>query len=124
MVLPEPCLPAGKRPNFFLSALAEASACFFPFLVSAKWLCERSAFKIFFTFCSASPCRIMKYVLPDVIARNVSSAMEPTVSHFSHLVQRHTGKGVPQYRSRENAQSFFSLSHPPNRPSCKCSGCQ
>ena len=50
-----------------------------------------------------------------------NSSIEPT--HFicpSSL--RHTGRGVPQYRSREIAQSLTFLSHSPNRPSPTQSG--
>ena len=39
------------------------------------------------------------------------------------LAQRHTGSGVPQYRSRERAQSTLPSSHLPKRPCLMCSGC-
>ena len=35
-----------------------------------------------------------------------------------------TGSGVPQYRSREIAQSMLFVSHSPNRPSPIVGGCQ
>ena len=37
--------------------------------------------------------------------------MEPTQQSFSHLLQRHIGIGVPQYRFREIAQSRAPSSH-------------
>ncbi len=46
-----------------------------------------------------------------------SSAYEPiTVRWSSRASQIHTGSGVPQYRSREIAQSMLFTSHSPNRP--------
>ena len=35
-----------------------------------------------------------------------------------------SGSGVPQYRSRDRAQSTLLASHSPIRPSRMCSGCQ
>jgi hypothetical protein len=37
---------------------------------------------------------------------------------------RHTGSGVPQYRSRESAQSTLFSSQSPKRPCLMVSGCQ
>jgi hypothetical protein len=52
-----------------------------------------------------------------------SSATEPM--HVScPWAQRQTGSGVPQYRSRERAQSTLPSSHLPKRPYLMCSGCQ
>ena len=50
-----------------------------------------------------------------------NSEIEPT--HFiSPDAERHTGSGVPQYRSLLIAQSLTFLSHSPNRPSPTQSG--
>ena len=38
--------------------------------------------------------------------------------------QRQIGRGVPQNRSRESAQSTLFASHSPMRPSRMCAGCQ
>src|SRR3989344_9512384 len=83
-----------------------------------------SPLTMFFTLLSASPCLITKYLFPEVTARFRSSSIEPTASHFAHLSHLQTGKGVPQNRSRENAQFFFSFSHSPIRPSLICEGSQ
>ena len=62
---------------------------------------------------------------PDtsVPASAPNSARDPTqtVCPSSH---RHTGRGVPQNRSRDSAQSMLLDSHSPMRPSRMCSGCQ
>src|SRR3989338_3033035 len=79
---------------------------------------------MFFLLDSDSPCRIIKFLLPETTPRFLSSSTEPTASHFLHASHLQTGNGVPQYLSRENAQFFFSLSHSPIRPSLMCSGCQ
>src|SRR3989344_678250 len=79
---------------------------------------------MFFILLSASPWRIIKYLLPEAAPRFFNSLTDPTASHFWHSPHRQTGKGVPQYLSRENAQFFSSFSHSPIRPSLICSGCQ
>ena len=54
---------------------------------------------------------------------SASSATEPT--HVSWpSVQRQMGSGVPQYRSRDRAQSTLFSSQLPKRPCLMCSGCQ
>ena len=40
------------------------------------------------------------------------------------LPQRQIGRGVPQKRSRESAQSTLFSSQSPKRPCLMCSGCQ
>ena len=42
--------------------------------------------------------------------------MDPTHSYFSQESHCQKGIGVPQYRSREMAQSCTFRSHSPNRP--------
>ena len=52
-----------------------------------------------------------------------SSSREPThVKWFS--AQRQIGRGVPQNRSRESAQSTLFANHSPKRPSRMWAGCQ
>ena len=53
-----------------------------------------------------------------------SSATLPTQWYSSQLSHCQKGMGVPQYRSREMAQSTPFLSHSPNRPSLMYSGYQ
>src|SRR3989339_2111401 len=53
-----------------------------------------------------------------------SSSKLPIQIFFGQPSQTQTGKGVPQYRSREKAQSFTSRNHSPNRPSLMFSGSQ
>jgi len=43
--------------------------------------------------------------------------MLPMHSWASQVVQRQTGRGVPQKRSRESDQSMLFSSHSPKRPS-------
>jgi hypothetical protein len=45
-------------------------------------------------------------------------------AHVAAGEVRQMGSGVPQNRSRDNAQSTLLASHSPNRPSRMCSGCQ
>src|SRR5688572_33271045 len=53
-----------------------------------------------------------------------SSVNAPTASTCFELASHiHTGSGVPQYRSREIAQSTLFLSHSPNRPERISGGC-
>src|SRR3989344_2410449 len=65
-----------------------------------------------------------KYRLPEFTAlfRKVFIESTTRVSEPSAVCQ--TGRGVPQYLSREMAQSFTSESHSPNRPSRIYSGSQ
>src|ERR1035437_605477 len=79
---------------------------------------------IFFTLLSDSPCRMTKYLLPDFFVFSFKYAMLPITSIFLQESQTQTGSGVPQYRSREIAQSFISRSHSPKRPSLICAGSQ
>src|SRR6187401_3541528 len=53
-----------------------------------------------------------------------SSSTLPTERFASHVWQTQMGIGVPQYRSREMAQSLFSSSQLPNRPSPVSGGYQ
>ncbi len=58
-------------------------------------------------------------------ARSASSSNEPSTSRCSSSASHsQTGSGVPQYRSRERAQSTLFSSHSPIRPSPISSGCQ
>ena len=54
-------------------------------------------------------------------ARSLSSVSEPTGVWWP-FAQRQIGSGVPQYRSRESAQSTLFSSQFPYRPSRMCSG--
>src|SRR3989338_5748955 len=72
----------------------------------------------------ASPWRITKYLLPDFFVFFFNSSKLPITCFLLHLLHSQTGNGVPQYRSREIAQSFTSLSHSPKRPSPMCEGSQ
>ncbi len=56
-------------------------------------------------------------------ASSESSARDPTHRTWPSP-HRQTGSGVPQYRSRDRAQSTLLASHSPIRPSRMCSGCQ
>ena len=57
-------------------------------------------------------------------ARANSSSYEPMHSMWSHSPQTQSGSGVPQYRSREIAQSTLPASHSPKRPSWMWPGTQ
>ncbi len=50
--------------------------------------------------------------------------MSDPIAIVSPASLRHTGSGVPQYRSREIAQSTLFSSHLPMRPCLMCSGYQ
>ncbi len=56
--------------------------------------------------------------------RSASSATDPMHVSVPQSSQRHTGSGVPQNRSRDNAQSTLFSSQSPKRPCLMCSGCQ
>src|SRR5919106_486598 len=56
-------------------------------------------------------------------ARADNSRSEPTTVTWRRE-QRHTGSGVPQYRSRDSAQSTLFSSQSPYRPCLMCSGYQ
>src|SRR5207244_7768997 len=57
--------------------------------------------------------------------RSASSAYEPITSRCSASASHsQTFKGVPQYRSRDNAQSTLFSSQAPNRPLPTSGGCQ
>jgi hypothetical protein len=53
-----------------------------------------------------------------------SSLTEPTHTSWLQSWQRQTGIGVPQYRSRDNAQSTLFSSQSPKRPCLMWSGYQ
>src|SRR5215510_772289 len=53
-----------------------------------------------------------------------SSATLPTHFSFLHESQIQTGRGVPQNRSRDSAQSLFSSSQLPKRPAPTSGGTQ
>src|SRR3972149_11119856 len=93
-----------------------------PFFV--RWFSGRPDVSVtFFTLNIVCPCRIIKYRLRSC-ERSPNSTTLPTASPCPHVSHRHIGNGVPQYRSRENAQSFTCESHSPKRPSFICSGTQ
>ena len=57
--------------------------------------------------------------------RSASSAKLPMTSTCAGSAsQTQTGSGVPQYRSRESAQSTLFSSHSPKRPAPTSGGCQ
>ncbi len=57
-------------------------------------------------------------------ARSRSVSRSPKHSSSPHVSHRQMGRGVPQYRSREMAQSTLLRNHSPNLPCWMCSGCQ
>ena len=57
-------------------------------------------------------------------ARTARSVTDRTHVSWPQSVQRQTGIGVPQKRSRESAQSTLFASQSPKRPWRMCSGCQ
>src|SRR5690606_25532358 len=65
--------------------------------------------------CSASPCRITKYRLPESATFSRKLETDPTTSTFVHSAHFHTGNGAPQKRWRDTAQSRAPSSHLPKR---------
>src|SRR6185295_9452490 len=70
---------------------------------------------------SASPCLMTQYLFLGFFA---ISATDPTTFFSPHFEHVQIGRGVPQYLSREIAQSLTSRSHSPNLPSLMYSGSQ
>jgi hypothetical protein len=61
----------------------------------------------------------------DTPERSASAAKDPMTSiSVGSSSFTHTGSGVPQYRSREIAQSMLFSSHSPKRPVPISGGCQ
>src|SRR3989338_5267318 len=79
------------------------------------------------TFFKVMPWRI-KIIFVGFGSSLSNSSSEPTIFTALHPsaggLHFQTGKGAPQYLSREIPQSTFSFSHSPKRPSRKYSGCQ
>src|SRR3954464_14417885 len=82
-----------------------------------------SQLQIFWRLLLVWPWRMTKYVLPDFFESDFNFSIESTIVRSPSAVVQ-IGSGVPQYRSRENAQSLTSRSHSPNRPSRICDGSQ
>src|SRR3989338_1119778 len=76
------------------------------------------------TFCSAPPCRITKYLLPDLTVFSLSSLSELINFSFLHLSHFQIGKGEAQYLLREIFQSGAFSTIFLNRPSLRCAGTQ
>src|SRR3989344_38368 len=102
-------------PLFFKDS-AEADASDFPFSVSEYGSVDDELMTAF-TLCSASPWRITRYALPLFFTRSFKSSTEPMTTCSDPSLFSQMGSGVPQYRSREIAQSLAPESHSPNLPS-------
>src|SRR3989344_6173259 len=94
-----------------------------PFLVRAKAFFSGQEDMVFEIWGSECPWRKRVYVFWEKFCPR-SSLREPITSVLLHFLHCHTGKGVPQYRSLENAQSLSSFNHSPMLPFLICEGIQ
>src|SRR3989338_4705335 len=108
--------------SFFIS-WATVCTCFLPSLVKGK-IFWGSEFIISEIFCSASPCLITKYLLPDFLVYFCSSSTDPITNLSSVFSFSQTGIVFAQKRCLLIDQSRAFSNQLCQRPSLMCFGCQ